>query len=928
MGLAETRHCGRESGKDLGGGFVLMYSGSENRGNQHGVAMILGPRISQYIQEVQLINERLMKCTLRIKNRLYHIFQIYAPQSGKTREEKEAFMDLLDDCYIIGEDDVGLLMGDFNARVGKERTNVEGTVGPFGEEVKNEEGEALIDFCVRNDLKIMNGFFYHRESHKFTRYRWNRNLVMFDQKSIIDYFIISDKRLVDNVKVLPGISFNADHRLVLLDWKVKGSKSHQPIKRKIFRTKALKIPGKREEYEEKMNSRISQREGGVIQWEEVKRNIEEVAREVLGEEWVGGSRKRHTPWWNDEVRDAIKEKTKLMRRWMKNRTAITREEYVEARRNAERVKKRAEENSWISLGERLRVDLTRGKTLLYGLVKAYGKSKTRLANIKDENGNILTEPRDINERWTRYFEDLLNVDPEREEEMGEGDIGGDEQDFTMMELEAALKKMKNGKSPGEDNLAIELLKEGGNQLIEQVLEVINGCWREGEVPAEWGKSIIVPIYKKKGDSGQCNNYRGISLMDHIAKLYERMIECRLREIVEQSLGEEQHGYRKGRGTTDLIFSLRQVVEKAYEYNVDLFIVFIDLQKAFDSVPRGRLWTCIETEYRVGGRLMRAMKSLYKTSKCNVRTGFKNNEWFDVRTGVRQGSVLSPLLFIAYLDKVMVNFNERWNRRSDGGVLAYADDIACWSVNREELERSVGVWRDCFEEAGMRINASKTVFLRVGRRGGEELEVELDGVRLENVQSFNYLGSKFTGTGVMEDISERIQKYNKVTQTLFPIIKNKNVPLEAKRTIFETVMTPVLMYGSECWATTTKTRSRIQAAEMKPLRTMIGKTRRDKIRNERVRAEVGVCKIINKIEAGQLRWLGHLERMPEERLAKRSYVWDPGGRRPPGRPRKRWIDGARETLERHGMDSLETLREDEIFADRMEWRRRLAPLTGV
>ena len=87
-------------------------------------------------------------------------------------------------------------MGDFNARIGRRRAEVETVLGPWGEDVRNPEGGLLIDFCVRNNLKIMNGFFQQRESHRFTRYRWNKNTGEFDQKSIIDYIVVPDKRMV------------------------------------------------------------------------------------------------------------------------------------------------------------------------------------------------------------------------------------------------------------------------------------------------------------------------------------------------------------------------------------------------------------------------------------------------------------------------------------------------------------------------------------------------------------------------------------------------------------------------------------------------------------------------------------------------------------------------------------------------------------
>ena len=112
-----------------------------------------------------------------------------------------------------------------------------------------------------------------------------------------------------------------------------------------------------------------------------------------------------------------------------------------------------------------------------------------------------------------------------------------------------------------------------------------------------------------------------------------------------------------------------------------------------------------------------------------------------------------------------------------------------------------------------------------------------------------------------------------------------------------------------------------------MRTMINKTRRDRVRNDNVRRTVGVAPMINKIEKGQLRWLGHLMRMNENRIAKKRWNWIPNGRRSRGRPRKRWKDGVEEILEKHNMPTIEQLIRDGPFEDRREWKRRLIPLTG-
>ena len=178
-----------------------------------------------------------------------------------------------------------------------------------------------------------------------------------------------------------------------------------------------------------------------------------------------------------------------------------------------------------------------------------------------------------------------------------------------------------------------------------------------------------------------------------------------------------------------------------------------------------------------------------------------------------------------------------------------------------------------------------------------------------------------------EITERITKYNRCAAALYPIMTDRYVPEKVKTTIFEGLLTPIMIYGSESWTMTSKDRSRIQASEMKTLRTIAKTTRRDRIRNATIRNQLDVPPIINKIEKGQLRWLGHLERMDEEKVARKRWTWRPIGQRSRGRPRKRWADGVEEILRKHNLPNLEELRERGSIQDRNVWRSLLIPLTG-
>ena len=157
------------------------------------------------------------------------------------------------------------------------------------------------------------------------------------------------------------------------------------------------------------------------------------------------------------------------------------------------------------------------------------------------------------------------------------------------EIEVALKGIKHGKAMRSDGIPVEVWKSFGEEGVDMLLDLIQKIFEQEKMPEEWRDSVIVSIFKQKGDIQDCRNYRGIKMIYHTMKIWERIIDRRLRE--ETSIGEEQFGFMLGRGTTDVIFAARQVMEKHREMQKELHVVFIDLEKAYDRVPRQEAWRC-------------------------------------------------------------------------------------------------------------------------------------------------------------------------------------------------------------------------------------------------------------------------------------------------------------------------------------------------
>ena len=332
------------------------------------------------------------------------------------------------------------------------------------------------------------------------------------------------------------------------------------------------------------------------------------------------------------------------------------------------------------------------------------------------------------------------------------------------------------------------------------------------------------------------------------------------------------------------------------------------------------------EYGINGRLLKAIKSTYVPCISKVNTEYNNEQWFEITSGVKQGSVLSPLLFITYMDKIMKAVNMQQDTPMK--TLAYADDICHWETSKEKLQEAAEIWDRTLRETGMTMNKVKTEVMVFGRGEEEVLNIRLEGIVLPQTKEFKYLGVNIKSTGgIHDEITERINKYSRQLHLLYPLLKEKHIPTEVKRLIYTTVLLPTLMYGAETWTLTTKDWSRLVAAEMKPIRIILGKTRLDRLRNEELRKRLDVMPLESRIEQAKLRWLGHLQRMEDGRTPKLAFNWMPNGRRPTGRPRKRWRDSVQEILTKYRMGRLSRLEEEGVFLDRMEWRRRCSALTG-
>ncbi|CAK1580055.1 unnamed protein product [Parnassius mnemosyne] len=303
----------------------------------------------------------------------------------------------------------------------------------------------------------------------------------------------------------------------------------------------------------------------------------------------------------------------------------------------------------------------------------------------------------------------------------------------------AVRNMKNGKAVGPDGIPVEvwkLLRADGWKWLSLFFGKL---LQEEQIPEEWCSSILVPIFKNKGDVQNCSSYRGIKLMSHTMKVWERIIERRMREECE--ITQNQFGFMPGRGTTDAIFALRQLCEKYKRVHKDLHMVFVDLEKAYDRVPREVLWWALKMK-GMPGKYVRLVRAMYRTSRTCVRSAAGTTGSIDVAVGLHQGSALSPYLFLLIMDALTSDLQDEapW-------CMLFADDIVLVGEEGIEVQSRLTGWQRRLESVGLKISRSKTEYLCCDFGGlSSPVPMSLDGAILPICSDVKYLGSLIQGDG--------------------------------------------------------------------------------------------------------------------------------------------------------------------------------------
>ena len=260
---------------------------------------------------------------------------------------------------------------------------------------------------------------------------------------------------------------------------------------------------------------------------------------------------------------------------------------------------------------------------------------------------------------------------------------------TKEEIRRAIKDLNNNKATEPDGIPAEALKTDIDTSVELLYPLFTEIWEKEEVPSDWRDGYLIKL-PKKGDLSNCSNYRGITLLSVPGKVFNRIILERMKGEMDPWLRDQQAGFRPNRSCVDQIATLRIIVEQSLEWNSPLYINFVDYEKAFDSINRGTLWKQL-SHYGIPTKLVSLIKNSYEGTGCRVIHSGQLTKHFEVKTGVRQGCLLSPFLFLLVIDWIMKICTKQrrngiqWTLNTQLEDLDFADDLALLSHSHQQMQ---------------------------------------------------------------------------------------------------------------------------------------------------------------------------------------------------------------------------------------------------
>jgi hypothetical protein len=621
-----------------------------------------------------------------------------SPSSKHKNDEK--LLDLLDKVILYSKYDHVLIMGDFNfPEIDFNSDNV-------------EAGEGAASSLFFQKIQELCLFQFVTEPTRIRK----------DQiPSTLDYLFMGEPNLIDQVNHNTPLG-KSDH--VVLEWEIK-LESDNIVSRKrkldywkgnyqVVAKELIKI-----NWGEKFKGRSANESWLIFKEALLKGVLANIPEKV-------NRRKKHGKWLSKDTLKKMKRRNEAWKKYQRFRSGSNYEEYRKLRNEVNSMVREDEDSN-----RKLIIQGFKGRPKrFYGYMRGMQTIKENVTSILKEDGKLTESDQETAEILADYFEEVfIKEDTENIPKVEEKDLNWQdtEMKFSAATVMSKLKKLKVDKSPGPDGIHPMVLKECSEAIAEPLSLIFQKSFETSELPEEWKTAHVVPIYKK-GQKSYKTNYRPVSLTSIPCKIMESIVKEKLLEFLEdrEVMSQVQHGFMKGRSClTNLLESL-EMWTKALDEGYGLDIVYLDFRKAFDSVPHKRLVEKLKM-YGLKGKLLLWIEDFLRSRTMKVELRGVFSRLIEVLSGVPQGSVLGPLLFLLYVNEL-----PEWIKNN---IRMFADDTKIWKTieskqDCESLQKDLDTLQDWSDKWLLKFNTEKCKVMQVGHKLNTKYYMGRSGTRIE------------------------------------------------------------------------------------------------------------------------------------------------------------------------------------------------------
>ena len=682
-----------------------------------------------------------------------------------------------------------LILGDFNSRS-----------TCWGYEDTDRRGDEVEDWQIDNKLSLLN---MPDDTPTFYSRRWLSTTTP-------DLAFATDDLCTKTTRTVLDPLGGSDHRPVKLSINL----NYKPPDSKTFPRWNYKKAdwGKFKRLTDKFSKSIKPADQNINR---ATTNFQKALLQAATESIPRGARKNYKPYWTEELQD-LEDQVNSARQTVEETPNIENNIRLKAlTAKYTSSYKQGARDSWIKKTESLNFDKEGQK--LWKLTKALNDENTKAAPITLQKEQHMITGKDAANVLADRYEQVSNIEvPEerkqkvmseqRQMKVETADNIMD-QDYNLEELEEALKVLNDLKSPGPDKITNAMLTHMGNRAKAKLLGIFNNSWRTGQVPQAWRVASMVPILKKGKDRSKADSYRPISLTSCIGKVFERMVNSRLTWHLERHklICDEQAGFRPHRSTEDQVTYISQKIEDGFQERKHTLAVWIDLEKAFDKVWKEGLKLKLK-QHHISGKMYTWISQFLSNRKARVQVNGQYSREKILKEGVPQGGVLSPTLFLIYINDILNDLPKHIHSA------IYADDLVLWSTEEslatanyriQEALRAIENWTKRWI---VTINASKTTYTIFSMSTKTmTAKLTINGERLPKEDNPTYLGVTFDKRLTWKAQTEKTQATGKVRLALMKKLTSTSWGADARilTKLHVGRVRPTLEYGVTAWGTAAK-----------------------------------------------------------------------------------------------------------------------------